>query len=137
MENFIKYLNNYIFKLSHRVYNYSKLIKYFEEKNNSNFINKLYTTNNIVESVSAIFAFNIPKRATQNIDFVKSVAILLSIESLDIKNSKRKDYKTRALLNLTQEEELNNTLKWISFENIVKYLNLVIKKDNHDMNEIQ
>lgn len=137
LENFIKYLNNYLFKLPHQAYNYSQLIKYFEEKNNSNFINKLYTTNNIVESVNAMLAFNLPKRVTQNIDFVKSVSKLLSIESLDIKNSKRKDYKTQALLKLIQEEELNKKLKWISFENFLKYLKLVIKKENHNMNEIE
>ena len=64
-----------------------------------------------------MLAFNLPKRVTQNIDFVKSVSKLLSIESLDIKNSKRKDYKTQALIKLIQEKELNKKLKWISFEN--------------------
>ena len=44
------------------------------------------TTNNIVESINAILAFNLPKRITQNIDFIKNITKILSIESLDIKN---------------------------------------------------
>ena len=137
IDNFIKYLNNYLFKLPHQIYNYSQLIKYFAEKNDLRFINKLYTTNNIVESINSILAFNLPKRVTQNIDFIKSITKILSIESLDIKNSKRKDYKTKALLYLIKEEDLNKNLKWISVDMFKKYLNLIIEKENDNMDEIE
>ena len=97
----------------------------------------MYTTNNIVESINSILAFNLPKRVTQNIDFIKSITKILSIESLDIKNSKRKDYKTKALLYLIKEEDLNKNLKWISFDMFKKYLNLIIEKENDNMDEIE
>ena len=34
-DNFIKYLKNYLFKLPNQIYNYSQIIKYYAEKNDS------------------------------------------------------------------------------------------------------
>ena len=52
MDHFIKYLKNYLFKLSPKIYNYSALIKHFQKDESNNiFLEKLYTTNNICESL--------------------------------------------------------------------------------------
>ena len=61
----------------------------------------------------------------------------MSIESVDIKNSKRKDNNTKALLKLIKEEELNKEIKWMSFKVFLKYLNIVIKKEKNNMKELE
>ena len=45
-------------------YNYSKLIEYSKENNKSNFIEKLFTTNNICENINSKLNFNLPKKST-------------------------------------------------------------------------
>ena len=96
----------------------------------------MYTTNNIVESVNSVLAFNLPKRVTNNKDFVKCISKILYIDSLENKTVKRKDYKTKALLKLIKDENLNSNLKWVSFEGFCKYLNLVIQDENENINEV-
>ena len=137
IEKFSSYINNFIFKLSPHIYNYSELIKYFKDKHEEKFINKLYTTNNIVESVNGVLAHNLPKRVTNNNDFVKCISKILYLDSLEIKSLKRKDYKTRALLRLIRDENLNINLKWVSFDEFCKYLKLVIEDENENINELE
>ena len=62
LSGFIKYLKSYLFKLSPNIYNYSELIQYFEKENENIFLDKLYTTNNICESLNSKFAFYLPKK---------------------------------------------------------------------------
>jgi len=137
IEKFSNYINNFIFKLSPYIYNYAELIKYFKDKHEEKFINKLYTTNNIVESVNGVLAHNLPKRVTNNNDFVKCISKILYLDSLEIKSLKRKDYKTRALLRLIRDENLNINLKWVSFDEFCKYLKLVIEDENENINELE
>jgi hypothetical protein len=100
------------------------------------FLHKLYATNNIVESVNSFLAFNLPKRVTNNKDFVKCISKILYIDSFENKTVKRKDYKTKALLKLIKDENLNSNLKWVSFEGFCKYLKLVIQDENENINEV-
>ena len=136
IEKFTKYINNYIFKLSPQVYNYSELINFFKDNNENKFLRKLYTTNNIVESVNSVLSFNLPKRVTNNKDFVKCISKILYIDSLENKTVKRKDYKTKALLKLIKDENLNSNLKWVSFEGFCKYLKLIIQDENENINGV-
>ena len=57
---FIKYLKNYLFKLDGKIYNYSEIINHFRNKNDERFIEKLYTTNNICESLNSKINFYLP-----------------------------------------------------------------------------
>ena len=53
LTKFVRYLNNYIFKLVPNIHNYAKLISLNKEKNEKKFLDKLYTTNNICESLNS------------------------------------------------------------------------------------
>ena len=63
MDLFIKYLKNYLFKLSPKIYNYSDLIEHFQKDESNNiFLEKLYTTNNICESLNSKLSFYLLKK---------------------------------------------------------------------------
>ena len=53
IHDFLNYLKKYLFKLNPKVYNYTELIKHFDNINSDKFIEKLYTTNNICESLNS------------------------------------------------------------------------------------
>lgn len=57
IKSFYNYLKKYLFKLNPKIYNYVELINYFEKDNNNLFLNKLYTTNNICESINSKINF--------------------------------------------------------------------------------
>ena len=59
---FYNYLKNYLFKLNPKIYNYVDLINYFKEDNNNLFLNKLYATNNICESINSKINYFLPKK---------------------------------------------------------------------------
>ena len=61
LSRFIKYLKSYLFKLSPNIYNYSEYPIFWKRKWNI-FLDKLYTTNNICESLNSKFAFYLPKK---------------------------------------------------------------------------
>ena len=49
----LSYFKNYLFKIPAEVYNFSALISYFAKENENKYLEKLYTTNNIVESINS------------------------------------------------------------------------------------
>ena len=101
LKSFVNYLKSYLFKLSPKVYNYFEIIEHFKNDNNNKFIDKLYTTNNICESLNSKISFNLPKKVANNFNFVQALSNILSNEFFD-ENKKiyRKDYKTQCLLKL-------------------------------------
>ena len=70
LKGFLKYLENYIFKLNPNIYNYSDILElYFTNKNeNSKFLDKLYLTNNICEAINSSINYYLPKRSSNNSD---------------------------------------------------------------------
>ena len=135
INGFINYLKKYILKIDPNVYNYSQLIEHFKIENEENkFLDKLYTSNNICESLNSKISLYLPKKVTDNYNFVSSLTKILSNDLIE-DNAKifRKDYKTRTLLKLIDEMDLNNNLKWIEYENIKIYMRQIIIKNNEKL----
>ena len=81
LNGFVKYLKTYLFLLSPKIYNYSEIIQHFKISNNNNkFLDKLYTTNNICESLNSKISFNLPKKSANNFNFVNALSNILSNE---------------------------------------------------------
>jgi hypothetical protein len=95
LTKFIGYLKNYLFNLNPQIYNYSELIKYFQLKDNILYLQKLYTSNNICESINSKLKYYLPKRTTNNYDFVKSIWKVLLNDKILKNNIIRKDYKQK------------------------------------------
>ena len=63
---FLSYLKKYLFKLNPIIYNYNNIIEYYKKENGNKFLDYLYTTNNICESINSKLDFYLPKKATTN-----------------------------------------------------------------------
>ena len=69
-DKFVLYLKKYIFKLNTNIYKFNKLISLSKEKHNNKYLDKLYTTNNIVETINSKLDFYLNKGITNNINFL-------------------------------------------------------------------
>ena len=78
-EKFINYLKKYLFKLDPNIYNIEKIIKYKKENNNK-YLDYLYITNNVVESINGKLNYYLSKGITTNTNFVNT--IFLQIKKL-------------------------------------------------------
>ena len=117
-----------LFKLSPKIYNYAELINLFNNNNTNVFLEKLYTTNNISESLNAKISLYLPKKPTNNYNFVSSLNNVLSYQLIDDNNHiYRKDYKTKSLLKLIEQKDLNNNLEWINYDDAQNHLSVCIK----------
>ena len=52
IKKFIKYLKEYLFEINPHIYNYTELFNYFKTNNSNLYLEKIYTTNNICESIN-------------------------------------------------------------------------------------
>ena len=86
------------------IYNYTNIINHFKTNNGNKFLDKLYTTNNICESINSKFDYYLPKKQTNNFLFVKSVTKVLLNELHRDKYINRKDCKTKALIKLKMKK---------------------------------
>ena len=140
LTKFINYLKKFLFNLSPKVYNYHELIEHFKNNGSNKFLEKLYTTNNICESLNSKFSFYLPKKESNNYNFVCSISSILSNDLLD-NNKKiyRKDMKTKCLIKLIDDLDYNNNLEWVSYDTIKKYLKEIINKniENEDDEQIE
>ena len=140
LTKFIKYLNTYIFRLSSRLYNFSELIEYFQKENSNIFLDKFYTTNNICESLYSKLSFYLPKKPTNNFNFVESVSNMVCNEILN-KDKKlyRKHFKTKCLIKIINDTDYNNNLSWISYDIIKNNLKTIINEnfENQSENDIE
>ena len=80
-KNFITYINKYIFKLNPNYYNFCKLIIYCKNNNKDKFLEKIYTSNNISESINSKINYNLPKKSTNNFSFLNSISKFLLNEN--------------------------------------------------------
>ena len=113
LSSFINYLKEFIFKIDPNIYNYSKLIEHFDIENEENkFLAKLYTSNNICESLNSKISLYLPKKVTDNYNFISSLVKVIANDLLD-DNVKifLKDYKTRTIMKLIDEIYLNNNFE--------------------------
>ena len=125
-KDFIKYLNLYWFKRNINDYNYSKFINKF--KNNNDAINKLYFTNNIVESIHAKINYFLPRHIETEFDFITCLNNVLLNNYINNSSIIRKDYKSRSLLYLIEKEEINNNFKWLDNSVFKSYLEAYLKE---------
>jgi hypothetical protein len=123
------YLKNFWFTKNNKEYNFSEFIeKYKKDKNK---IKMIYLTNNIVESINSKLSYYLPKRITNEYNFIKSINNILINDAIDNDNkNKIYDFKTQSLLLLIEKEGINKKFKWINFAQFKFYLNLIVK-DNH------
>ena len=68
--SFIKYLKNFLSKIDYSLYNYEEIFKLNNKDLNSKWTEKIYLTNNICESVNGKINYYLPKKSTNNLDFV-------------------------------------------------------------------
>ena len=90
---------------------------------------KIYLTNNISESINQKLNFYLPKRATNNKDFVVSVSNVLNNNNIKKKDIIRHDYITRTMMLMIKSLDIKEEPKWISYDEYYKYLKNVIKKN--------
>ena len=80
----------------------------------------------MVESINSKLNLYLPKKVPNNYSFVNNVSKVLINDNIKDYNNYRKDYKTRALINLLEDLDFNNNnnnLHWITFMEISKYVN--------------
>ena len=137
-KSFINYLKDYIFKMNPLQYNYNKLIEYSQERNQTKFIEKIYTINNICESLNSKLNYNLPKTSTTNYSFINSITKVLINEKQKLQNKSniiRSDYITRTFIKFIDDNDFNNNMHWISYKEFIKYEEIIIKNLNNDVLE--
>ena len=136
LNNFVKYLKNYLFKLSPTIYDYSRIITHFKNYDSNYFLDKLYTTNNICKSLNSKISCNLPKKPTNNFNFIIALTNILT-NVIDEENKKiyRKDYKNKCLLKLIDDLDLHIAISWVSYDIIKKYLKEIINNNNEEKTE--
>ena len=95
----------------------------------------MYTTNNIIESIKSKLNYYLPKKVTNNYSFIKSITKVLINDSLKDFINCRKEYKTKALLNLITDLDFNNNIHRINYDIIQKYVKLEINKHMENIKE--
>ena len=121
LKDFILYLNKNIFKLDPHIYNYSKLVEYNIKKNETKYLEKLYTSNNICESINSKINYNLPKKVSNPEIFINCISKFILNEDLKTDKLIRRDYITKAIILLIKELNFNENLKWIPFEDFMKF----------------
>ena len=85
-------------------------------------------------------SFNLPKKPTNNFNFVSALTNILTNEIID-ENRKiyRKDYKTKCLLKIINDLDLNNEISWVSYDIIKKSLNEILNNNYEEksVNDIE
>ena len=130
-------MNNYLFAIEPEIYNYNNIIDYIKELNVTSFMEKLFLTNNICESINSKINYNLPKKNTNNYIFVNSINKFFINQNISEKNNKRirHDYITWAFLKLIEDTNFNLNLKWITYEEFSYYQKSVIKDRNNNLSE--
>lgn len=111
------------------IYNYTNLINYFKEENNNKFLDKLYTSNTICESINSKLNYQLPKRATNNYSIVKSLSNVFANDIIRKESIYRKDFQTKSIIKLRQDKDYNNNLKWVDFEDFINNIKFIITEE--------
>lgn len=114
------------------IYNYTNLINYFSAENNNKFLEKLYTSYNFCESINSKLNY-LPKRATNNYSFAKSLSNILANDIIRKESIYRNDFKTKSLIKLIEDKDFNDNLNWVDFEEFKNYIKLIINEENKDI----
>ena len=85
-------------------------------------------TNKVAESINSKLNYYLPKRATNNKDFVESISKICINKNIKKTNIIRHDYITRSILLIKKDLNINENPKWISYEDYYNFLKILIKK---------
>ena len=128
---FISYLKNYWFNHNRYDYNYSDVISNYYK--NKNLIDRMYLTNNIVESLHSKINLYLPKHKSTKYNFINTLENIIFNDSFKIENLKRFDFKTKALMLLIEKENLNTDIKWINYKTFIYYIKSVKDSINNNI----
>ena len=110
----IPYLKKNWYDKNPDLYNYSSILKYKRDNEGINkYLERLYITNNISESLHGKISFYLPKHSATALNFIDAIKKVLLDDKIKIENIKRYDIKTRAIILIIDELNLNNEFKWI------------------------
>ena len=130
--NFINYLNKFWFIKNNGEFNYLKFIEKY--RNNVKALNKLYITNNIIESLHHKLTYNVPKCVLNKYNFINSMKNIFTNDIIKHNIYKRYDYITQALLLMINKKNINNKFKWFDNTDFENYLKMVIKDKDLNIN---
>ena len=132
---FITYLNKNWF-INYDLFNYSILLKYKINNDGENsYLKSFYVTNNIAESLHSKINKYLPKNYTSPENFVVAMKKIFINNNIKNNNIKRYDIKTRALIQIIKDLDLNNEYKWVEYKTFKNYEKQIIKNLNKNYNE--
>ena len=94
-------------------------------------MDKLYVTNNIIESLHSKLNYYLPRHVANQYNFINVIKNILINDSIINTSIIRKDIKTKTLLYIIDKEKLNTNFKWIEEKTFKLYLKKIIN-DNFD-----
>ena len=77
----------------------------------------------------------LPKRATNNLSFLNSISKVIINDEFRSDSIVRKDYKSKSLIYLIEDLKFNDNLNWIKYEMFEKYINIILNKENNNINQ--
>ena len=72
-KHLLKCLQKYLFKLDYSLYNYEQILNLVSNNLNILCTERIYLTNNIFESLNGKIIYYLPKKSTNNLDFVTCI----------------------------------------------------------------
>ena len=94
-------------------------------------MDKLYVTNNIIESLHSKLNYYLPRHVANQYNFINVIKNILINDNIINTSIIRKDIKTKTLLYIIDKEKLNTNFKWIEEKTFKLYLKKIIN-DNFD-----
>ena len=116
-------MNNYWFSKVYTEYNYYSFIVKFKE--NDPVLNRLYLTNNIIESIHQKLNSKLNNQPSNKLAFINSLKNIFINDIIKNDTVKRYDFITKSLINLIEKEELENYIKWIDYDTFKFYLKII------------
>ena len=130
----VPYLQQNWFNKNSDMFNFANLIDYKKENNEGNkYLDKLYLTNNISESLHSKINFYLPKYTTSSQNFSESMIKVFLDDSIKIESIKRYDIKSTAIISIIEDLNLNTEAKWVKYETFKNY-EFKLLKDNYKEN---
>lgn len=134
---FISYMNKNWFTHNEVLFNYNNLFDLIEQsgKDKEAILDNFFFTNNIAEALHRKINYYLPKNATSPENFANSLVKIFINNLVRHKTIKRNDFKTRAIINIISDLNLNEEPKWIENKIFKEYEINTIKNNNITYNE--